>query len=694
MCTIESAIITGELDINQLRLDSYKDAPEEQFLCRDGNLIPSAIERDRRFKIVKSAMNHEDELFYPIHGRGVIARIANLHEVNRRDVQRYLNEYFRGGRHKNALIPKTGRHKRLFNPSTRKIGAPRKTACVGLAGKNVDTSDLAKIKKVAKKYYLNKNGISVSALFGKLLDEEYAETKGKMLQDGTFTETIHVSANERISVGQLRAWLPRALGISRADLNAKRRQRSDHKSNFAGRTGDADFIADGPGHIFQMDSTELDIELVSPYDLRVRLTKVTFYSVRDVYTRAYVGLHMASGPASWYEARLALLATFRDKVLVAAEWGVNITDDDWIESGIPQILLVDNEEFANKISSTVGEDLGITVQFSRAYSGDDKGLIESSFQAFHAMMKNEGIAGYQLKGLIGRNRSLPANTAALTPRDLQKILIIYAIYHNRFIWKDDYPMEQIAKQQGVKDICRDYWNWGLKNRNYYLTKKPLRTLFFSLLESGEVSVNRNYLLLKGKRLRYRCKDIRIQGMQDKRSVQAKKLTLICRYLRSTVNLIFIELNGKLVQAELHSCQQAYKDLSHAQFKVAMDSNDINRALHENNMQSKRSAFSQTLKTINLNAIKNRDAFINVATEPPILDTKSATQLQIEDSYALDNNMFERAVSDLGPFKQERGVPLLIDQNKIMSKEEALHNYTQESEAINIFNDILEEMKHG
>jgi hypothetical protein len=580
---IEAVIGKNEISINQLVLEPFKDVPEEYLVDQYGKKIPSAVERDRRFEIVMSAMDYGDELFYPTHGKGVIAKVEKLHDVTRQNVQRYLNEYFRGGRHKNALIPKTGRHKRKHNLTVRKIGTPRKTAVAGVNGKNVDANDLVRIKKVAKKYYLNKKGTSVKALHGKLLDEEYAAVKGKMLQDGTFTPTIHLPPNEQISVGQLHYWLPKALGISREDLKAKRRQTPNHKSNFAGRTGNADYIADGPGHIFQMDSTELDIELVSPYDLRVRLTKVTFYVVRDAYTRAYVGIHMAAGKASWYEARLALLATFRDKVQVAAEWGINLCEDDWIESGIPQILFVDNEEFANKISSTVGKDLGITVQFSRAYSGDDKGLVESSFHAMHAMIKNEGLTGYQQKGLIGRNRLIPAKNAALTPRELQQILILYAVYHNRCIWKDDYPMEQPAKQQGVKDICRDYWEWGLRYRNYYLTKMPLRTLFISLLESGEVSVNRNYLLLKDKRLKYRSTDVRLLGLQNKKVGRENKPTLICRYLRSTVNIIFIELEGKLVQAELHSSQQAYKNLSHAQFQVAMDNNDINRQLHEQSM---------------------------------------------------------------------------------------------------------------
>jgi hypothetical protein len=309
------------------------------------------------------------------------------------------------------------------------------------------------------------------------------------------------------------------------------------------------------------------------------------------------------------------------------------------------------------------------------------------------MIKNEGLAGYQQKGLIGRNRQIPAKNAALTPRELQQILILYAVYHNRCIWKDDYPMEQAAKQQGVKDTCRDYWEWGLKYRNYYLTKMPLRTLFISLLESGEVSVNRNYLLLKDKRLRYRSTDVRLLGLQNKKVGRENKPTLICRYLRSTVNVIFIELQGKLVQAELHSSQQAYKNLSHAQFQVAMDNNDINRQLHEQSIQSQRSTFSQVLQAINANAIKNRSKFIDAATSPPILNTQTATQLQTEDSYAIDNYMLDIITSGLTASEQQTSVLPDSDAHKQVDTEDLIEDSTQGSDAIDIFNDILEEMNH-
>lgn len=695
---ILSSVKNEEIETNLLQLESYKDVPEEHLLDAKGNKLPSTIERDRRYKIVCAALLDEDELFYAIHGTGIVAKVAQQLKVTRRNVQRYLNEYFRGGRHINSLIPKTGRHERDYQPGTKKIGAPPKTASVGVIGKNVDELDKVKMRKVLKKYYVNKSLKSLEAVYQKLLDEEYALVKGKMFPDGTLTPTVHVPINEQVSLYQLRHWMPRVIGMSRNDLRAARRQSATHKSNYAGRSGDGNFIALGPGHIFQMDSTEKDIKLVSPYDRRVVLMKVTVYAVRDVYSRAFVGLHVAAGKASWYEARLALLNTFRNKKLVAAECGLKIDEEDWLESGIPQVLLVDNEEFANKISASVGRDLGVIVQFSRAYSGDDKGLVEASFHMFHAMMRNQNLAGFEYKNLIGRNRQLPVKTAALTPRELNQILIIYVIYHNNYVWKDDFPMEQAAFRDGVADTCREYWKWGLEHRNFYLREKPLRTLYLSLLEVGELTVHRTHLMLIGKQLKYRSKDVRLAAIQDKVGGKAKKPVLSCRYLRSTVNHILIELNGEFVIGELDSDMQRYLNLSHNEFQAAREKQTIRKIMHGHTIKSANSELNLKVGHINQQAIKAKNALLDSQADSPALDTKSATQLQVAESYSADNARFEAVIESLSNDHAEMA-DVVSDKSKVESKDmnntiEPSESDSEFAESVDILDGILAEINHG
>ncbi|WP_027671688.1 hypothetical protein [Rheinheimera baltica] len=646
LADIVAAIDSGDLKTSILDLPEYKKQPDEHAIGRDGEPLPCIKERDRRFAIVVAAMTDEDELFYSGHGESVVARVAQAFSSTPRNVQRYLNEYFRGGRLKNALITKRGRHERKLFAARKKVGKPRNTSSLGYVGKNVEQVDVDKMSVVLKKYYLNSQKISLAAVYEKLLEEQYAAEKQKIYPDGSTSTPKLLSVNERISLNQFYDWMPVALGLRRENISAKRRPAAKHKSDNQGRTGDGNYIALGPGHIFQLDSTEVDIKVVSPYDRRVVLSKITIYSVRDVYTRAFVGIHVASGKASWYEARIALFNTFRNKKQVAQECGLIIDEDDWIESGIPSQLLVDNEEFANKISGSVGKDLSLIVIFGRAYSGDDKGLVESSFAMFHAMMKNEQLPGFEYKELIGRNRQLPHKTAALTPRELQQILFIYAIYHNQIVWKDNYPMEQQASQDGVKDVCRDYWLWGLKNRGFFLRNVNMKTLYLSLLEVGELTVHRTHLMLKGKHLKYCCEDVRIEGLQNRREGRAKKPVLSCRYLRSTVNKILIELNGKFVVGHLASEQMRYKDMSHNEFESARLRNSEQKGIHIEDNREKAIEYSRIIRSIGKHAFAQREQhFIKLDGSRP-MDAATAGGLLREESYSRENKLFDQFTSEL------------------------------------------------
>tara|TARA_R110001599_G_scaffold181261_1_gene374029 strand:+ start:6963 stop:9209 length:2247 start_codon:yes stop_codon:yes gene_type:complete len=686
---VEAAIQSNEVELNSLQLESFKIVLEELLYDADGELLPSVVERDRRYKIVSRALEDEDELFYATHGNSVVAKVAVEFNSTPRNVQRYLNEYFRGGRHINSLISRRGRHERTFSVASKKLGAKPH----GSKGKNVDLKDQGNFKKILNKYYLNKDRMSLEAVYKKLLDEEYTQQKGKILPDGTLTRTLHLPPDERVSLGQLRYWAPEVLGLSRKEIKAKRRQGPDHKSNYKARSGDGAYIAMGPGHIFQMDSTEIDVVLVSPYDRRVTLEKVTIYAIRDVYTRSFVGLHMASGKASWYEARLALLNAFRDKISVAAECGVIIEDGDWIESGVPQILLVDNEEFANKISESVGKDLGLIVQFSRAYSGDDKGLVEVSFNMFHAMLRNEKIAGFQYKNLMGRNRHLPQKTSALTPKELLQILTLYVIYHNRCIWKDDYPMEQAASIDGVKNICREYWLWGLRNRPYFIRKKPDRLLYLSLLEVGELTVHRTHLMLKGKHLKYRCNDTRVHLLQEKIEGRGKKPRLSCRYIRSTVNKILIEVGGEFVLGELHSEQQRYMGLSHPEFQAARLRLAETKAIHNEQIQSERADVSTMVSCIDTRARKIRYEHENQLAKIPKMSTKEATYQMREDAFRQENQKFDEATSHLNQLPEGYEAALNATSSDI-NENQTTENQTEDTESLDVLDDLLKELNHG
>lgn len=565
---VNQQITNGDIEVGSIELETFRNIPEEELFDKDGKPYPSTAERDRRYAIVLDLLALEDELFYPTHGMGLIAKVVKQHCTTQTNAQRYLNEYFRGGRNKNALISRRGRHSSASKNGGRKVGRKRATAEeYGINGKSIDEQDKAYIKRIAKKYYLTKKRISLEKCYQHLLEEFYYKERF-LLPNGTYKyEFKH--PNEIISKWQFRDWMPLVLGLTRNQIQAIRRGHSEHKSNFAGRKGDSAPHALGPNHVWQLDSTPIDVELVAPYDRRVLIKVVTLYVIRDVYTRSICGIHIGIGPASWAEARLALFHAIRNKVDYARECGLEIDESDWVESGSPLFLLVDNEELQNKLSESVTAHMQINVLFARAYEGDDKGLVESSFHMIHAMARNEQIPGFKYKNLKGRNRNIPQKTASLTPYDLKKILILFAIKHNNTTWKQDYPIEQQALFEGVKPVCRDYWLWGEDNRGYFMRDHSEREIYLNLLEVGVLTVHKTHLHLQDKGINYCCEMISESGFQDKPTLKGKiHKTLKCRYFRGNMSRILIEFEGKLRVGVLHSNHRSFQNMSLDEIKDA------------------------------------------------------------------------------------------------------------------------------
>lgn len=633
---VNQQINDGDIEVGSIELEAFRNIPEEELIDKDGEPYPSTVERDRRYAIVLDLLALEDELFYPTHGMGLIAKVVKQHCTTQTNAQRYLNEFFRGGRNKNALISRRGRHSSASKSGGRKVGRKRASAKHGINGKSVDEQDKIFIKRIAKKYYLSKKRLSLAKCYVHLKDDFYYKER-YLLPDGTYKIKEHKNPNDIISEWQLRDWMPLVLGLTRKQIQAIRRGHSEHKSNFAGRKGNAAPNALGPNHVWQLDSTPIDIELVAPYDRRVLIKVATLYVIRDVYTRSICGIHVGIGPASWSEARLALFHAIRNKVAYAKECGLTIEEDDWVESGSPMFLLVDNEEFQNKLSESVTAHMGINVLYARAYQGDDKGLVESSFHMIHAMARNEQIPGFKYKNLKGRNRNIPQQTASLTPYELKKILIIFAIKHNKATWKKDYPMEQQARFEGVKSVCRDYWLWGEENRGYFMRDHSEREIYLNLLEVGVLTVHKTHLHLQDKGVNYRCEVISNSGFQDKPTLKGQiHKTLKCRYFRGNMSRILIEFKGELVVGKLHSDHRGFENMSLDEIKDAKEHWLALEQLHNIEVSEEVSNSSQAIQGVVNNSKLAKADDIKNGEVTPELDTRA----EASEVLALSADAFE------------------------------------------------------
>lgn len=555
---IIEAVKNNDIGIGKMIIPEFIYTDEDE-------LSGKAIEqRDHRYDMVQEALSHGENLYFRHHGDNLIQNLALKYSMKRERVQELINDFYRFGRRKNALLSQRGRARTRPSREYKKLGRRREEYDEGYIGTNVSPDAITNMAVTARKWLLGEFGSSYQHTYEEYLKEHH--DVDVLIDPRGIGSTIELrDSNSAITFDQFYRWLPEALGMTRAKVNKKRRNSKNYESNFEAHDGSSAENCFGSAHIYQMDSTEMDLELVFSLDRSKVIGVVTLYVIRDVYAGAIVGLHIGVGKASFKEARMAIFNAFRNKQAMAKEYGVELAEDDWVEGGKCAVLLVDNEELANNISEGVPASANFEVRFSRTYRGDDKGLIESAFHIFHSMFKRFKIKGFKHKNLLGRNRNKAKKEASLTINEAMKILIIYTVYHNKYLENPRIPIEASARQDGVSKICREVWNWGLENRFFIPEEISDKELYLQLLETVKIKPDRGVFKIPETGLHYTIRGhIPNKELLDKVANSRLKKPFKCRYLRQLTNFIFVEVNNQFYTAQLIDIEREYKDMSFAE----------------------------------------------------------------------------------------------------------------------------------
>lgn len=226
----------------------------------------------------------------------------------------------------------------------------------------------------------------------------------------SITRTANVAAAERnlppVSYGVVRTIItamdPAALTLAREGASALR-----DKYELVYRRQ-----SETPNEIWQVDHTELDIEVLDPGGLRVRpwLTVVL-----DDCSRAIPGYTVGLGAPSALLTSLALRQAIWTKA-----------DPDWPMCGIPEILYVDHgSDFTSEHLTQVAADLKFQIVHSTVARPQGRGKIERFFGTVTTELLPE------LPGQLRHGR--PVTPPALTLTDLDHALrhFIVDTYHRR-----------------------------------------------------------------------------------------------------------------------------------------------------------------------------------------------------------------------------------------------------------------------
>lgn len=530
MTTILSWIETNLITTAEMKLEAL-------YYLADSQIKDKTLEkRNKRFKAIHPIIENLEEFLLSVYDSKLVSEAAKQAGVTRYQIYQWAYLYLRRGQTKNALLPKYQRCPGKKRKSTgARLGRPPSSPD---APQKLKTSeDERNLKRVLEKYYFVPGAPPLSEAWEHFLALHYAAEK-YLIPGGKIEFRLPQGEKNYPPLSQFKSWKDTFVRETGINPDRLRMSKSKYDKDLKGRSGDH-VRASGPGEVYQIDATVTDIYLVSQFDKSRKLIvgRPTLYSVVDVFSEAIVGILLTLAPPSWHGMALALFNAFRSKVSFCEEVGFKLIDEHAWPMAVPCIKLFgDNAELNSELSESLHPDLGVTVLFGRPYRGDDKGLVEKSFDHFNKKTISR-LPGFVTKESKSRGVKDPKLSAAITLPELYDRLIDYILHHNNTQECSPQLLNKQMVADGVLPRRRDIWNWGLKNRPFTGKAVPEEHLYLHLLEKGEASVHREGVYFR--KLWYVCDWALASGLQNQRSNRNRAKKFDVRFMRHSTEYIYL-----------------------------------------------------------------------------------------------------------------------------------------------------------
>lgn len=510
--------------------------------------------RERKMNIIRPIIDEIEAFLDGSYGKKIVQDIVktSTHKVNRTEIYKFLYRYWRTGSRANGFFRKPGSGKSKTKFYKNKTG-PKNTI-----GRMRTRKDEKNIVKTLKRFYLVPNPMYLKDVYNKLNDWYYSEP----VIDSITHEIVGFDpwcSDKRITEGQFMGYAREYLQKNKAKVTESQGLSNEYAKDAAALSGNIhDYYDKGPGYYYQIDETPLDIELVSELDpqRRMRMGKPTAYVVRDMSTRAFVGLYLTFRKSSAHTASNIVYIAFRNKQKFCDELGIQIDHEDWPMEGKCRNIMVDNAEFAADLERSLSKDAQITVHFNKEGNSQLKGLVERAFRLLHDCLKGK-VSGYSPNNIPPHIKKVLRNKALLNINELYQILISYITIYNQYSLNEGIVL---SKEMVKKDVVRtpqSVWNYGKKYRAGYLRSVNDDELAMQLLDVGKVTIYPDHVFLQGLGLQYKCDWTKANGYQSKKLKSRPQLN--CRVMRHSPNYIFIETSEGLKPATLIKNSTIYEN---------------------------------------------------------------------------------------------------------------------------------------
>lgn len=470
-------------DYNNEEITILENDPYTRYVVEEELSNAEKERRNQAWDIVNFVLQQVDRevlIFQSKYREKAIKLAVSQYKINYSTVKSYLVRYWKGGKIRNGLLPafnlcgSKGKDRKVGD---KKRGRPRKIG--SRQGINIDDKVKRYFKTGLNRYYYNGRQNSLKVTYELILKDFFTETKVDI--NGNEVPVIKEPSSIP-TYPQFFYWFKKLNNPKKELINRKgaRNYFQNHRAIIGNSTQDAGL---GPGTLWQIDSTQFDIYLVSSVDRNLIVGRPTLICVIDVFSRMIVGVNVTFESFNSYTGTMVALAnSMLPKSDFCKQFGITLDKDEWDVACVPQRIFADRGELNGKqIEDAIG-GLGISIQNAPPYRADYKGIIEQAFAQLNIKVKPfaDGVVKNG-KNTIERGDEDYRLKANLTIDEFTRIVIKCVLFHNNHHVLSEYVLDEMMISEEVEKIPVKIWDYGVNNMKGQLRVLPEQTVKMHLL---------------------------------------------------------------------------------------------------------------------------------------------------------------------------------------------------------------------
>jgi len=371
----------------------------------------------------------------------------------------------------------------------------------------ITTTILEAFEKGTNRYYRNNARNTLAEAYRLICDDIQTECIFDPATGAPLTFLRHGADTRPVpTIRQYRYWYKKQKR-SKDDIKARMpesKYEQRHRAMLSYAAQDNHYI----GGRYVIDSTPLDLNLVSRLNDSIFLGTPTLYFVVDEFTAFIAGFALSLEDASWTAASLAMLNAVEDKVSFCSKYGIAIGNDDWpVADLIAMRLLFDRGEAKGKLADAFGRKSSIIIENTTPYRGDLKGIGEQRFDLVNDALRGM-VPGYRA-GKAKERGEKDVRCDATLDLDQAVSVIIHTILFLNSREVPEFRRSRAMIQDEIAPIPIEMWNWARLSGRSALVRRSYEDMVFALMPTGSATITQQGLAFEG--LFYTCQSAEEAG---------------------------------------------------------------------------------------------------------------------------------------------------------------------------------------